>query len=251
MDGLNCVVHSHASNQSYGMHDHDACGFLILLNGDRSEQVGSTEFIQPVGTLTYFADTLAHAWSVGPAGMLAFTINFEPEKLEALGVSIDKQRMVRSPVPIGHDYAFRMARSSISGATEDLWTEALQCLEPLEQGEENRAPMWLLKARNYINDSPLDRIGLRSAAIEAGIDPVHLARVFRKHFGQSVMECVRGRKLSFALKRILVEGDSIGTAALDAGFSDQAHLANVCRKLSGVSPSKWRNLLNSSVRWSE
>ena len=81
---------------------------------------------------------------------------------------------------------------------------------------------------------------MRSLAEEAGVHPVHLARVFGKHHGCTVASHVRKLRVAWAQEQLLRPGTSTADIAFAAGFSDQSHFARVFRQLAGMSPARWR-----------
>lgn len=75
------------------------------------------------------------------------------------------------------------------------------------------------------------------AARSAGIGSRQLQRRFREQVGLSPKVFGRTMRFQHALA-LHAEGSSWSMAALDAGFQDQSHLTNDCRKLTGMSPER-------------
>lgn len=86
-------------------------------------------------------------------------------------------------------------------------------------------------------------------AKSAGIHRIHLARLFRRHFG-STITAYRCRTLAgAALRHVLDPRKSLAEAALDAGFADQSHMTRVLKAETGFTPGTLRRtMLGSSVR---
>lgn len=101
-------------------------------------------------------------------------------------------------------------------------------------------PRWLSEAREIIRaecDKPLT---LSAVAARVEVHPVTLARAFRRHFGRSVGEELRGARIELA-QRLLADSDEpLTRVALAAGFYDQSHFANTFRRLAGVTPGRYR-----------
>ena len=74
---------------------------------------------------------------------------------------------------------------------------------------------------------------------EAGVHQVHVARQFRRHFGMTIGEFVRQRRIEFALEKLRTTDCSIVDIALEAGFADQAHFTTVFRKVTGMTPRRY------------
>jgi AraC family transcriptional regulator len=109
-------------------------------------------------------------------------------------------------------------------------------------GRESRAPGWLLRARERIDDSLPRRCSIRDLSFEAGVHPSHFARVFRSHLGGSVADYVRERRVIVA-KQSIAAGETLADAALAAGFSDQSELTRAFRRVTGTTPARFRRAL--------
>jgi len=77
-------------------------------------------------------------------------------------------------------------------------------------------------------------------AHEAGVHPVHVARVFRRHHGCTAASHVRRLRVAWAQEQLLRPGASLAAVALAAGFSDQSQFSRAFRQVVGVSPARWR-----------
>ena len=81
---------------------------------------------------------------------------------------------------------------------------------------------------------------MRSLAKEAGVHPVHVARVFRRQHGTTVAGYVRKLRVAWAQEELLRPGATTVEVALAAGFADQSHFARVFRRVVGLTPGQWR-----------
>ncbi len=96
----------------------------------------------------------------------------------------------------------------------------------------------VLQAREFLVDNS-DAV-VRSETLEAltGLDRYELARQFRQILGTSPHRYLIMRRLGHA-KRMLVAGSGLAVAAVEAGFSDQAHFTRHFRATFGITPGKW------------
>jgi len=101
-------------------------------------------------------------------------------------------------------------------------------------------PRWLAHVEERLRVQFVHPPSMRSLAEEAGVHPVHLARVFRKHHGCTAASHVRKLRVAWAQEQLLRPGTRTADIALAAGFSDQSHFARVFRQLAGMSPARWR-----------
>src|SRR5438034_8794997 len=72
-----------------------------------------------------------------------------------------------------------------------------------------------------------------------------LARAFRWHYGCTVGEYIRQRRVEFACHRLTGPDDRLSVIAFDAGFADQSHLTNTFRRLVGMTPGAFRTRFQS------
>ena len=85
-----------------------------------------------------------------------------------------------------------------------------------------------------------ETLTLSDVAGAVGVHPVHLACTFRRHYGCSLGDAVRRRRIEFAAGRLAVTADSLADIARAAGFADQSHFSNTFKKVMGMTPSVFR-----------
>ena len=103
-----------------------------------------------------------------------------------------------------------------------------------------KRPRWLEGARNILEADFHDRISLARVAEAVDVHPVHLARVFRKHFGCTPGEYVRHLRIDFACSELAQSDTSLVEIALAAGFAHQAHFSRAFKAQTGMTPSEFR-----------
>lgn len=109
-------------------------------------------------------------------------------------------------------------------------------VDRLARGEAE-APLAALRAARVISESG-GRLPVREVARTLGVGERRLQQLFQAHVGLSPRAWGRLSRLHTCL-RLLRQSPRPrwGTLALDAGFYDQAHLANEFRALCGLSPT--------------
>lgn len=118
----------------------------------------------------------------------------------------------------------------------ELLVAALRAPRP----RRNAPPPWLARIEERLRAGFIDPPGMRSLAKEAGVHPVHLARVFRSQHGTTVAGYVRRLRVAWAQEELLRPGATTVEVALGAGFADQSHFARVFLRVVGLSPGQWR-----------
>jgi len=106
-------------------------------------------------------------------------------------------------------------------------------------------PRWLERVREQIHDEFTRALTLAALAQTGGVHRVHLARAFRWHYGCTVGEYIRQRRVEFACHRLTGPDDRLSVIAFDAGFADQSHLTNTFRRLVGMTPGAFRTRFQS------
>ncbi|WP_223530962.1 AraC family transcriptional regulator [Pseudomonas sp. GL-R-19] len=97
------------------------------------------------------------------------------------------------------------------------------------------------RAREYIHGA-LDRtVTLDELAQHSGRDRWSLSRDFRLLFGTSPYRYLTMRRLDL-VRALLIQGQSLVSAALIAGFNDQSHMTRQFGKTYGLSPARWMNM---------
>ena len=81
-----------------------------------------------------------------------------------------------------------------------------------------RAPGWLLAARDRLLDDPAG-ITVESLARQCGVHRVHFSRMFKRHFGIRPSVFRIRSMVSHALMLTLTQDLSLAEGALEAGFS--------------------------------
>lgn len=103
-------------------------------------------------------------------------------------------------------------------------------------------PAWLRIARELIQDSYRENLGVLDVAKVVGVHPTYLARAFRVFLGVTPGDLLRSRRLEKAAELLLRGKRPIVEIALDTGFSDQAHFTKAFRRVYGTSPGKYRQM---------
>jgi AraC-like DNA-binding protein len=108
------------------------------------------------------------------------------------------------------------------------------------------SPGALERAREFLRASAADRPTLEATAAAAGVSKFTLVRRFRAALGTTPHAYLIMLRINRA-QALLAGGASPAEAALEAGFSDQAHLGLWFRRLLGVTPASYRRQVRASV----
>jgi|SRR5882724_5289231 len=103
---------------------------------------------------------------------------------------------------------------------------------------------WLLRLRDFLDAHCTEQLGMQALVEAAGRHPVHISREFRRHFGKTITEFLRTRRVMRAAKLIARDSQSLASIALECGFCDQSHLTNAFRRHTRLAPSQCRSVKN-------
>ena len=95
------------------------------------------------------------------------------------------------------------------------------------------------RAREYIESNSERELGLAELCSVAGLSRAHFIREFRRQAGIAPHQYQIHTRVRRA-RALLNQGASVASAAAEAGFCDQAHLARHFRRLIGVSAADYR-----------
>jgi AraC family transcriptional regulator len=102
------------------------------------------------------------------------------------------------------------------------------------------APWKAGRVAAYIEDN-LDRsLPVAELARVAGLSDSYFWRAFKGAFGQTPHAFIICRRVERARKEMLEAQEPLSQIALSCGFADQAHLARIFRRATGLAPSEWR-----------
>lgn len=101
-----------------------------------------------------------------------------------------------------------------------------------------RAERWQRVVR-YVRANLSQRIRVEDLAAVAELSPAHFAREFKREGGMTPHAFVMRCRVLHA-RTLLGEGETVATAAMRAGFSDQSHLCRCFKAVLGAQPSRYR-----------
>ena len=98
------------------------------------------------------------------------------------------------------------------------------------------------QAVRYINDNYRTDLRLNAVAGEAGMSPSHFSRIFKKVMGLSYQGYLNDRRITQAKDLLRTSPRSVSEIASSLGFSDPTGFGRIFKKLTGQTPSAYRNL---------
>jgi AraC family transcriptional regulator len=106
-------------------------------------------------------------------------------------------------------------------------------------------PWWLKRVRALLDDEYLSNHRLSDLASLAGVHRVHLAREFHKHYGMTIGQHVRQRRIAHACELLARTDSLLRDIAVTCRFVDQSHFSRQFKRLSGLTPAEYRDLVKT------
>lgn len=123
---------------------------------------------------------------------------------------------------------------------ESLCTELLAQTASAPEASLDLAPRWLRRARELLRDDCGRDLSLAEVAHVAGVHPVHLTRVFRRHLHCTPGGYLRRCRLDKAAALLSAGSARLSDIAQTCGFFDQAHFTRAFKQAYGQPPSAYR-----------
>jgi len=250
------VESRHAAFASHPSHVHTIPTIALLLRGALEVQFASGRRLAvdaAAGGALVLPPGPPHRGQVGADGAQVLYVMPDADRLSILGPAasdvLADPAWWRGPrlATLGRGLLRELgvADDAAPLALEGLTLELLAILvrRRRESARPGAPPAWLRRVREALDDRHPER-GLRIADLAdiAGVDPAHLARSFRGHYGMSAGTYLREIRVQRAADALARSSASLAQIALDAGFADQSHFTRVFRAAYGVTPRRWRAL---------
>lgn len=245
-----CAEAAYPPGLRIGMHAHGRLCLTAIAAGGFDELRGARPALAcGPGSIVLRPREHAHANAIGRTGARDLEVEFDArvgETLEAAWTGTDTV-VLRHPLADAAVRAIRRELRATDGARalilEGLALELLgTCVRARERDARGPAPRWLVRIRERIEAEFQGPLRFERLAEDAGVHPVHLARAFRAHYGDSPGAYLRRLRVRFAADLLRRRPDRpLSEVAAAAGFSDHSHFARVFRAWTGETPSRWRD----------
>lgn len=236
-------------------HDHTHPFFCLSLRGSFSERFERRRWTATPATVFYHPAGAEHAEEFGEDGGRLFNIQLGPEWLDRLGEYDLRppQRQLRSTggrmtrITVGILREFRTGDTASRLAIDGL---ALALLGLVVRGEEESGsrgggdrPGWLDRVEALLREQVTVPTDIASIAGAVDVHPVHLARVFRRHYDCSPGEFQRRVRIQRACRLLAESPESLSAIAYETGYADQSHFTRHFKRAVGVTPGAYRRLV--------
>ena len=115
-----------------------------------------------------------------------------------------------------------------------------------ELKKENVISIHIRKCIDYIYDNLQEKLTVRSMAEYLQIDPTYLSKLFSKEVGISFREFIINARVGAAKNMLAYSDFSFSEVSLSLGFSSQSAFTDTFKRLTGMTPGKYRALYGNS-----
>ncbi|HLK59498.1 MAG TPA: AraC family transcriptional regulator [Chthonomonadaceae bacterium] len=251
--GLIMEEHAYSASTFMPFHAHDMPHCYLVLEGVCRETNLQSSFDCEPSTLIFHPAREQHALQCSAHGARLFGIELEPQWIRRLGThgrTLDRPHQFQQGLPtwlalrLYHEFKTDDDLSALS--IEALMLELLVATARKEETRSaEKAPGWLQQVRDLLHSRYTESLVLAEIAGAVGIHPTHLARVFRQHFGCTIGEYMRQRRVESAGRQLAASDAPLAHIALETGFSDQSQFSKTFKTYTGMTPSEYRRIARS------
>jgi AraC family transcriptional regulator len=230
-------------------HQHELAYVTVVLQGDYLEgDRGQLEDLRPL-TAVFNPAGIEHSTIIGPAGASFFTIELREENLRHLGIGLPRRTTFDRGAGAMLWPGLRLYSAFKTGTADPMVLEAhvLEMLGAIAGFEvpdkvamEKAAPRWFGRVKERLHEGFREPLRMRDLAREAGVHPVHLARVFRKMERRTPGEYQQRLQMRAACELLRDAEWPLAAIAAECGFADQSHFTRVFRRMAGTTPGRFR-----------
>ena len=240
--GLIMAESHYAPGSITPMHIHETTSFTFILQGEYMEEHRAQVFDCSPGRILFRSAGEQHCDRIGSSGAHCLMLEMRATWQERLAAtrlpSSVCQMHDKQNVLLRLRRELNMVDDVTPLAVEGLVLE-LCCQLQRARVARGGIPLWLRRVQEKLEAEFDGRQSLQVLAADANVHPAHLARAFRQHFGCSVGEYVRRRRVVFACERIAA-GEPLSDIAIGAGFANQPHFSRTFKAVTGRSPGEFR-----------
>jgi AraC family transcriptional regulator len=218
----------------------------IITRGAVREVIGGRDELGTSASVVVKPESVSHSNAFGPDGaeLLSLVLPARPGG----GVWNELRWFHGGPVT----FAATRLVAALRGAQCDpdiIDDLVYQLVDRVDAPDDNagraQPPLWLERIRHQLEDEFAAQCSVSVFAEAAQVHPVHLTRLFRRHYQCSVMGYVRRLRVRAAANALASTEASLAALAIDAGFADQSHLCRIFKADMGITPGRYRSLMQA------
>lgn len=229
-------------------HCHENAFFAYFLKGGNYEYRKTKEIKCCAGSLLFYKAMEPHCNREYANGSKIFHVEIDNTWLNEYGLKdseikadvIDDIATKNTFINILNEFAIRddLSASSI----EHVLIYLLNLLQR-DHTNGNFVAAWAKKFNTIINDNLNDALTLKSISKQLNLHPVTLSKEFSKYYHCSFGDYIRTIKIERSLSLLAKKNMPVNDVAYRSGFSDASNFIRSFRKIKGITPGMYRQLI--------
>ena len=230
-------------------HAHEESSFTIVLEGSYQERILGRSVEHQPGSMLFYPAGETHSQHFGRNGSRKLIFRPSVSCLESLmdgKVCLSQAPHVASTLI--RELAVRVVKEMRRGdpfspmVIEGL---VLELIGSFGREYEVRAPRmaipnWLKQCRELLESHPELGATHEALALHVNRHPVHLAKAFRKAYGETIGDYQRRLRMNKVVSLLRERDIPLADVALRCGFSNQSHFSRSFRCAFGTTPALYR-----------
>lgn len=225
-------------------HYHQSPYFTYLLDGKLFESNKKQSYFLKPGSLLFHNWQDAH-YNIKPDEFTrGFHIELDEEWFKNYGINtknLEGSFSVENPsIKTVMNQIYWESKTKDNFSNPAIQSHLVEIFEKMGKQEfpKEKKPIWVKKLKELIEEECILDFSLTNLALKIEIHPNHLSREFSKHFGTSLGNYIRLKKLNKAFCLIQAKKYSMTEIAYQCGFYDQSHFISSFKKIYNCSPKK-------------
>jgi AraC family transcriptional regulator len=231
---------------SIAPHAHEHAHLAFMLRGRLTETCEKKRLECRPSSVSYLAPGLTHA-DLFPVEVRCLIVELLPSRQELLSEVLplsEPSFLDGGPASWLMARLYEEARCSDDASGLAIEGLTLEVLAEVARARKNVSgaipPRWLRQAREFLHARCFVRTTHAEIARLVGVHPAHLATGFRKYFGCTIGQYVRRMRVESACRMLAGSDSALADIALAAGFVDQSHFTRVFKRITGMTPARYR-----------
>jgi AraC family transcriptional regulator len=230
-------------------HVHEETNFAVMLEGSFDLSRYGKTLACPPGAAVIEPAGERHANRMGTHGAEVIVIQPEPDSADLFRAVT---HLFERPVHTMHggirggaaaivrelDAPDGLSTLAIEGQILLMFSALGRC--PPRRSPETSIPPWLARMVDRLHAECVAPVRISELAREAQVEPITLARVFRRFYRVPLGSYARQLRLERCAALLRNTGTSLAEVALAGGFADQSHFTRAFRTRYGVTPQAFR-----------
>jgi AraC family transcriptional regulator len=246
LDELRVTDARFAAGDTLPMHAHERTILAIILEGGFDLRFPARHYECPAGTLFVEPAGERHANNIGSSGARVMVLEIPHgalrEDLRAGANMLDApSARRRGDVLALARQLGRQAGGDTGASPADVEALAWELIGAATDAEPvpGARGAWVESVRDLLH-AHLDRpFRVSDLARQVGVHRVHLGRVFRERYGESLGDYHRRIRIEWAAGQLAAGAMTISDVAQRSGFADQAHFTRFFKRVKGMTPVRY------------